>query len=90
MKRIKLNIYGRVQGVWYRKNTQEQALKIGLTGLVRNENDGSVYAEGQGSDEQLIKWIEWCKEGPEFAHVTDLQIQEMDVVSGEKGFEILR
>ena len=71
-----LKMTGRVQGVFYRATANEIANKIGLNGYVMNMNDGSVFIEAEGTEEQLTKLIEWCKNGPPRAVVDDVNIQE--------------
>jgi len=38
--------------------------------------DGSVYIEAEGEEEDLLRFIDWCRQGPGYAHVKDLLIQE--------------
>jgi acylphosphatase len=76
MKHLKLNIRGKVQGVWYRKSTYEEATRLGLTGFVCNQPDGSVYAEAEGEEDILEEFVAWCKQGPMLASVTEVEIQE--------------
>ena len=58
-----------MQGVWFRKSTQHEARKLGLTGFVKNEKDGSVYIEVEGEESSLKTFIGWCSSGPELANV---------------------
>ncbi|WP_057829120.1 acylphosphatase [Liquorilactobacillus cacaonum] len=53
MKSIKMTIYGRVQGVGFRYCTKMIADQLGITGIVKNQLDGSVYLEAQGPSEKL-------------------------------------
>ena len=57
-------VKGKVQGVYYRQSTKEQALQLGVKGYVQNQQDGSVYLVAQGSKEQVYNLINWCKRGP--------------------------
>ena len=50
-----INVTGRVQGVGFRYTTYQLAIEIGLTGTVKNEDDGSVTIEAVGTKEQLEK-----------------------------------
>lgn len=63
-------IEGFVQGVFYRATAQREAQKLGLTGFVRNEADGSVFAVACGSVEALTAFEAWLWKGPEKANVT--------------------
>jgi len=73
--RVHLVITGRVQGVWFRANTQKKAKTLDLKGWVKNLPDGRVEAVFEGEKEQIDRIIEWCKKGPSFARVDDVQIQ---------------
>lgn len=73
--RVHLVITGRVQGVWFRANTQKKAKALDLTGWVKNLSDGRVEAVFEGEKENVNQIIGWCKKGPSFARVDDIQIQ---------------
>ena len=83
----KLSIQGRVQGVAYRANTRQMAQSLGLCGFVQNESDGSVYAEVEGPEELVNRFINWCHDGPRLARVEAIQIKE-GVMQDFSGFEI--
>lgn len=74
-----LKVYGRVQGVGFRFYTQKKANELSITGYVRNRPDGSVYIEATGESESLEMFINWCEEGPTWAHVSKLEKQEIPV-----------
>ncbi|WP_283583445.1 acylphosphatase [Limosilactobacillus difficilis] len=57
------HVYGRVQGVGFRGTVYYTATKLGLTGFVRNENDGSVYIEIQGSAKAMQKFSDQLDRG---------------------------
>lgn len=82
-----IRISGKVQGVFFRASTREVASKLGITGWVRNEPDGTVKIAAEGTEEQLAKLLRWCNEGPERAKV-DRVTYEPDVVMGFEAFEI--
>lgn len=65
----RIRIYGRVQGVWYRSWTVEQASARGLDGWVRNRADGSVEALAIGPAVAVEALIEACRGGPPAARV---------------------
>lgn len=88
MRRVHLWISGRVQGVFFRSTTQEQAEARGLTGWVRNAPDGRVEAEVQGSPAAVERLIAECRNGPPAAHVTDVDVSEIDVIPNEQGFAV--
>jgi acylphosphatase len=68
-------VSGRVQGVWYRGNTQDQAQQLGLAGYAHNLSDGrvEVLACGEAHAVQALK--DWLWEGPSAARVTDVQCE---------------
>lgn len=76
MKHYQIRITGKVQGVWYRGSTKRKAEELGLKGFVRNQPDGSVYAEVEGEEANLKSLIKWCKEGPPLAKVETVLVEE--------------
>ena len=70
-----LLIKGRVQGVYYRASAKDMARKNGLTGWIRNTPDGHVEAIASGNEDQLELFINWCRQGPRGARVTEVDIQ---------------
>ena len=70
-------VSGRVQGVWYRASTQEQAKVLGLTGWARNLADGRVEVMACGEKKQVLALFEWLQQGPELAEVTDVSYEEL-------------
>jgi acylphosphatase len=89
IRSYKIIVRGKVQGVNYRYNAQAMAHKYNLTGFVRNESDGSVFACAEGEEENLHKFIEWCNTGPRLADVTEVHAEEQEV-RGYQTFEIKR
>jgi acylphosphatase len=70
---LRVTIQGRVQGVWYRGWTVDQAEELGLRGWVRNRRDGSVEAVFAGPENVVRLMIERCREGPRAAKVTRIE-----------------
>lgn len=68
-------VKGKVQGVWFRKYTYDQAIKIGLVGFVRNQLDKSVYIEAEGSLIQLNKFMEWLYIGSPLSKVNSVKYE---------------
>ncbi|MDQ3394019.1 MAG: acylphosphatase [Bacteroidota bacterium] len=68
-------IKGKVQGVSFRARTKQKAEEIGVTGFVKNEEDGSVYVEVEGDRDQVQAFMEWCGEGPELADVEEVYFE---------------
>lgn len=89
MQRISITVSGKVQGVFFRASTEKEAKKIGVTGFVRNEANGNVYIEAQGTDEQLEELVKWCKRGPDRARVDEVISKEIQIANESK-FQILR
>ena len=69
MKRIIINVYGLVQGVFFRYTTRKVARELDITGLVKNMPDGSVYIEAEGPEDKLLELLEFAKNGPKHAQV---------------------
>lgn len=82
-------VTGRVQGVFYRASTVNRAIELGIKGYVKNRNDGSVFIEAEGTSDQLMVFIDWCRQGPTYAIVDSLE-EHNGVVVGFKNFEIRR
>lgn len=83
---VHLLISGRVQGVWYRGWTLEQARALNLDGWVRNRLDGAVEAVVSGPEDAVANLIEACREGPRAARVDAIEISE-DADAPEPGFQ---
>lgn len=83
----KIQVFGKVQGVFYRASTKTEADNLGLSGWVRNEPDGTVLIEVEGAEDKIETFVEWCKKGPQFANVTSVSVEEIDV-EGMEGFEV--
>lgn len=71
---LRLNVYGRVQGVSYRANAQTEALRLELQGWVRNRHDGSVEALVIGPRSRVDAFVEWARKGPSGARVDRLEM----------------
>lgn len=74
---ISIVVTGKVQGVFYRKSARDKALELGLTGEVRNRDDGSVYIIATGEPDILAIYLEWCKQGPPRAVVNGVETTEI-------------
>ena len=72
----RLVIYGRVQGVYFRDSMRQQARRLGVTGWVRNRSDGTVESMASGDTEAVAAIIEWARQGPATAKVTDVQVED--------------
>jgi len=72
MKRVRVVISGRVQGVWFRGWAREEARRRGLDGWVMNRRDGAVEAVFQGEDHQVDDMLHACWQGPPHAVVAEV------------------
>jgi len=75
--KVRAHVYvsGRVQGVFFRAETVEVAVRLGLTGWVRNLPDGRVEAVFEGERSDVEKAVEFCRRGPPGAHVRSLELK---------------
>lgn len=73
MKRLRLTIYGEVQGVFFRDMVCELATGLSVTGLVKNHPDGSVGIVAEGDQVGLEELFKFCKQGPPMARVDDVE-----------------
>lgn len=87
MLHFKIRIEGKVHAVWFRMSTKEEADRIGLSGFVRNEPDGSVYVEVEGERGKLDAFVKWCHIGSEQSEVTKVSVHEGEIV-GFRSFNI--
>jgi acylphosphatase len=85
---FQVRIMGRVQGVGFRDWTAREATRLGLTGWVRNERDGSVVALLVGPDDAVAAMLERLWKGPRLAAVSDVKSQAVSITEIAKGFRI--
>jgi acylphosphatase len=83
-------VSGRVQGVFFRAETQSMALKEGLSGWVRNMPDGRVEAVFEGKKESVDRAVEWCRHGPMLARVDDIDVRWEDEIGETSRFQVRR
>lgn len=79
-------VAGRVQGVSFRYHSERQARRLGLSGWVRNDDDGSVRLEVQGEDDAVAEFVDWLQTGPPAAVVDHVDVDDVDVRADEAGF----
>jgi len=81
-------VHGRVQGVFFRSETRDEATKYAVSGWVRNLPDGTVEAVFEGEEENVKPLLEFCRRGPPGARVTDVDVT-WEYYTGEfRNFEI--
>lgn len=88
MKRLEAVVSGRVQGVSFRYYTQRKAIELGVVGWVRNETNGNVRLVAEGSEEGLQGLLEFIKEGPPHARVSECDFQWSEPQGQFKRFRI--
>lgn len=88
MKRVHVYISGRVQGVFFRAETQRTAKGFNLTGWVRNISDGRVEALFEGEDTNMDKMLDWCHIGPPAARVEKVLTEEEPYTGELRDFNI--
>ena len=69
-------VSGQVQGVFFRDSTRREAIRLGVTGWVRNCPDGTVRAHVEGPEEAVAALVRWCSEGPSHARVHDVRVSD--------------
>lgn len=87
MKHLDIKIYGNVQDINFRSFLKAKARNLGVVGFARNDPDGAVYTEAEGEEKFLSEYLNYCQEGPGFARVEKVEINEGKVV-GYKSFNI--
>jgi len=85
----RLRVTGRVQGVFFRAWTRNEARTLSVSGWVRNCSDGSVEAQLEGEPATIQALIELMRDGPPGAQVENVEIEDADR-EGLSGFEIRR
>ena len=73
---LRLQIYGLVQGVFFRDSLRQQAEALDVSGWVRNRRDGSVEAMLQGDEIAVETLIAWCRIGNSRSRVERVEIEE--------------
>ena len=78
MKAFKATVSGKVQGVWFRDSTRQKAVKLKVTGWVKNIPGGTVYLEAEGEENNLMSLERWLHIGspPSRVDIVDLQWRE--------------
>lgn len=88
MKRIHVYVSGRVQGVFFRAETERAARALNLAGWVRNLDDGRVEALFEGDDLSADQMLSWCHSGPPHARVESVESGEEPFAGNLTGFTI--
>lgn len=72
-------VSGRVQGVFYRASTRRKAVELGCAGYARNLADGRVEVLAVANQTAVESLIDWLWRGPPSAHVTDVEVLELQL-----------
>jgi acylphosphatase len=86
--RVRAVASGRVQGVWFRESCRREAVRLGVSGWVRNRPDRTVELEAEGEREAVDALLAWARQGPPLAVVSGLDVEDLDP-TGEAGFSTL-
>jgi acylphosphatase len=89
MRRVRVRIYGHVQGVFFRTSCLDRAERLGLSGWVRNVEGGGVEAVFEGPESAVARMLTWCRHGPPLARVDRVASVE-EAPTGGSGFRITR
>lgn len=87
VRRARVLVSGRVQGVFFRQRTIRLARSAGCAGWVRNLDDGRLEAVFEGPEDAVERMVAWCRQGPERAVVEAVEVLEEDP-EGLEGFEV--
>lgn len=88
MVRLHIIVSGSVQAVGFRYYAYTNAFMLGLTGWVRNCDDGTVEIEVQGADESLAEYLRIVKKGSRYSEVEHLEVDYIEAVEHESSFKI--
>jgi len=77
---VRITVDGRVQGVFFRAATAQEARGLGLSGWVRNLPDGRVEILAEGGRRNLEMLLAWAHQGPPAARVTDVEVEWSEYV----------
>ena len=89
MPAARFRVAGKVQGVWFRASTREQALRLGLRGYAKNLPDGSVEVLAAGAAEAVDALERWLQAGPPQARVDSVSRVVVAETETGRGFEVL-
>jgi acylphosphatase len=87
--RLHVLIEGRVQGVFFRASTRDEAQARGLTGWVRNRPDGRVEAVFEGDKQVVENMLAWCHKGPSYAYVDRVETDWQAYVGDQTDFRVV-
>ena len=86
--RVHVRVEGKVQGVWYRASARDEALRLGVSGWVRNLPDGGVELLAEGPAEAVDALLTWCEQGPPQAEVSRVHVDRAASTGDLAGFVV--
>jgi len=86
-KAVDVTVTGRVQGVFFRAEAQQEAYRLGVAGWARNEPDGSVAAHIEGDPDSVDAMVAWCRQGSRRARVDGVDVRYAQP-TGARGFHV--
>jgi acylphosphatase len=89
LARVQVLIEGRVQGVFFRASTRDEARALGLTGWVRNLPDGRVAALFEGDKRLVERMLAWCRQGPPYSYVDHVEEEWQPALGDMTDFRIV-
>jgi acylphosphatase len=87
LRRVRVRVRGRVQGVFFRDSLRRAAGAVGVAGYARNLPDGSVEAAFEGSPEAVDRLVAFARTGPPDAEVREVEVAE-EPPEGVRGFAV--
>ncbi len=88
LKHMNIQVRGFVQGVFLRKKIKDKAKELNLKGFVQNQDDGSVIAEVEGEEIDLIELFEFIKSGPGMAEPEKIKYHFSNSIESFSSFEV--
>ncbi|MDP1629737.1 MAG: acylphosphatase [bacterium] len=88
IKRLRVKVFGDVQGVFFRYAAEEKARILGLAGWAKNTDDGAVEILAEGDEKRLKEFLDWCYLGPPTAKVEKTEVEWEEATGEFKDFEI--
>ncbi len=85
-KHVTITIHGKVQKVGFRFAAIEQALELGLTGIVKNYEDNKVIIEVEGEVDPLKHFLRWCHIGPKGAQIDKVDYESIEELQNYETF----
>jgi acylphosphatase len=86
--RVRVIVSGRVQGVYFRSYTAEEARARGVSGWIKNRRDGRVEALFEGEEQAVQQMVDWCAQGPPAARVEDIEVYKESFTGEYDGFSV--